>query len=114
MAEQTRASATWGYASAAGVVLQGVFTLQHRVSPMSMVHWGGAILFIAGAMQHAKASNEVYELAKERGAPILQQRSVLKALNVRKFILQYSNIVIFVLPLLAQVVPVLTKSGGDG
>jgi len=95
----------WAHASGVGVVLQGLVTLQHEIGWQNFIHWGGAILFMAGAMQHAKASNDLYSNAASRDAPLLQSRYVHGAYKLRCFILNYSSIVIFLIPLLAQAFP---------
>ena len=51
---QAELAISWGYYSAVGVILQGVFTLEMKLSMQSMIHWGGAVLFMSGAMNHGK------------------------------------------------------------
>ena len=48
------------------VGLQGVVVLRRELSVQSVIHWGGAILFIVGAMRHGKASNDLYDAAIAR------------------------------------------------
>lgn len=95
----------WGYLSAAGVVSQGIFTLERGFSGQCLVHWGGAMLFILGAMQHAKASNELYDRAAQRRVALLQDKLVVIAFWLRHLILDYSSVVLFLVPLLMQALP---------
>jgi len=103
-AELLQRSLRWGYATAIGVVVQGIFTLEREISLTCFMHWGGAVLFVAGAMQHGWASNELYDGAAQRGLPLLKgpSRSVSRALRVRHIILDYSGVATFLLPLLMQ------------
>ena len=104
---------SWGYYSAAGVVLQGVFTLEMKVSMQSMVHWGGAVLFMSGAMNHAQASKSLYQSAIETSSDhldFLRNEHLLMAVNFRKLILDYSSFVMFVPIILAQI---FFASGGS-
>merc|ERR1712019_296335 len=87
----------------------GVFTLEHSISAQCFIHWGGAVLFMAGAMNHAKASNELYEGVVSRGEPFLQSRFVKVALWLRNAILKYSSVGMFMVPLLMQVFPAATE-----
>lgn len=95
---------SWGYYSAAGVILQGVFTLEMQISMQSMIHWGGAVLFMSGAMNHAQNSKSLYESALESSdhISILRNESLLNAIHVRKLILDYSTFFMFVPIILAQ------------
>ena len=96
---------SWGYYSACGVILQGVFTLEMKVSMQSMIHWGGAVLFMSGAMNHAQSSKALYDGALEYSdhIDVLRNDSLLSAVYVRKLILDYSTMVMFVPIILAQV-----------
>jgi hypothetical protein len=96
---------SWGYYSAAGVILQGLFTLEMKMSMQSMVHWGGAVLFMSGAMNHAQNSKSLYESALQYSdnVEVLRNESLLNAVYVRKLILDYSSFVMFVPIILAQV-----------
>lgn len=98
-------AAWWGHASAIGVALQGIFTLERQISVRCFVHWAGAILFIVGAMRHAKASNDLYEAAARGGAPLLRAMHVESAVRLRRFLLDYSSFVAFLIPLLMQALP---------
>ncbi|CAK0836216.1 unnamed protein product [Prorocentrum cordatum] len=51
----------WAHCSALGVAVQGGVTLVRELCLQNFVHWGGAVLFMAGAVQHAKASVDLYE-----------------------------------------------------
>mmetsp|Transcript_33414 Transcript_33414/g.85171 ORF Transcript_33414/g.85171 Transcript_33414/m.85171 type:complete len:336 (-) Transcript_33414:20-1027(-) len=117
----------WGHASAAGVSLQGVFTLEHTISSQCFVHWGGAMLFMGGAMQHAKASGELYEIISARiAAPgyasvpcvaaarrLLADGAVALAVRLRHFILNYASMVLFGITLLAQFVLAMLGVGPE-
>lgn len=50
---------------AVGVIAQGLFTLEMKISPRSLVHWGGALVFVMFAMRHCNAAVELYGLALE-------------------------------------------------
>lgn len=53
-------SIAWGYFAAAGVIIQGVFNLDPRVSPQSLLHFLGAAAFIVGSIFHLQASNTIF------------------------------------------------------
>jgi hypothetical protein len=96
---------SWGYYAAFGVILQGLFTLEMKVSMQSMIHWGGAVLFMSGAMNHAQSSKALYDGALEYSdhVDVLRNDSLLSVVNVRRLILDYSSMVMFVPIILAQV-----------
>jgi hypothetical protein len=54
-----------GLFMAAGVIAQGLFTLEMKVSARSLIHWGGAMVFVMFAMRHCNAAVELYALALE-------------------------------------------------
>ena len=98
---------SWGYYSAVGVILQGVFTLEMKVSMQSMVHWAGAVLFMSGAMNHAQASKTLYAKVIENNSDhvaVLRNESLLSAVSFRKMILDYSSFFMFVPIIIAQIV----------
>ena len=101
----------WGYVSAAGVVLQGVFTLELKLSAQSCIHWAGAIAFMSGAMNHAQESKQLYDGALELTdhVPLLRHGALLNTVEVRRFIVDYSSVFMFLPIILAQV---LFASGG--
>jgi len=103
----------WGHAAAIGAGMQGVFTLEREISPRCFIHWGGAILFMAGAMQHAKASNELYDAALASQVPLLLECGVRRALRLRHLILDYSSVVVFGASLLMQVMPRSSSSSEE-
>eukprot|EP00450_Noctiluca_scintillans_P017440 CAMPEP_0194535302 /NCGR_PEP_ID=MMETSP0253-20130528/73795_1 /TAXON_ID=2966 /ORGANISM="Noctiluca scintillans" /LENGTH=293 /DNA_ID=CAMNT_0039381061 /DNA_START=145 /DNA_END=1022 /DNA_ORIENTATION=+ len=98
-----------GHLAATGVVLQGVFTLSRELCPQSFIHWGGAVLFMGGAMQHARVSNELYALAVNRKASIADHRAVRVVHMVRHIIMEYSSMLLFLIPLALQVLPAATS-----
>jgi len=103
----------WGHGAAAGVALQGIFTLEHgQASIQCFVHWGGAVLFMMGANLHGKASNQLYDKLAEDGNPLVKASGVAMALKARHFILDYSSMGIFMLPLLMQFIPAFNASTG--
>lgn len=59
MQEMRVRSLFFGYMTAAGVVIQGVFTLGARVTPQTILHFLGAALFIVGSMFHTQAANTI-------------------------------------------------------
>lgn len=103
----------WGHAAAIGVALQGVFTLESQCTPQCFVHWGGAILFMVGAQHHGKSSNELYDGASEQGLPFLKQPGVSAALKLRHFILDYSSMAMFMIPLMMQFGPALSAGQSE-
>eukprot|EP01048_Picozoa_sp_COSAG05_P011871 COSAG05_NODE_1148_length_5730_cov_2.806784_6_plen_378_part_00 len=52
-----------GYGSAFGAALQGIFTLDMTPSLKVLLHFAGAMCFMAGAMQHAQAVDVLYTQA---------------------------------------------------
>merc|ERR1712129_455861 len=73
------------------------------------------MLFMMGAMQHGRASNEMYERAtvlvgaSMEGSGALKQllagRGVPTAMWLRRIILDYSSVAMFAVPVLMQVLP---------
>eukprot|EP00811_Abedinium_folium_P033009 NODE_6004_length_1713_cov_4.980454.p1 GENE.NODE_6004_length_1713_cov_4.980454~~NODE_6004_length_1713_cov_4.980454.p1 ORF type:complete len:315 (-),score=100.02 NODE_6004_length_1713_cov_4.980454:767-1672(-) len=102
-----------GHVAAAGIALQGIFTLEHVISLRCFVHWGGALFFICGAMQHGQAATNLYSLLEMRNAALLQERCVQRALKVRRFIVAYSSAVIFIAPLVMQFMPLAVPVGSE-
>ncbi|CAK0836213.1 unnamed protein product [Prorocentrum cordatum] len=101
----------WAHCSALGVAVQGGVTLVRELCLQNFVHWGGAVLFMAGAVQHAKASVDLYEAAARRGAPLLGRRRVAVAARARHAILNYSSMALFLLPLALQAFPAAGPPG---
>ena len=52
-----------GMMVALGVGMQGVFTLQHKISAQSLIHWAGAGVFAYFAMQHTQIVRILFECA---------------------------------------------------
>ena len=44
----------YGGWAAAGIFLQGVFTLEMSLSPQSFIHWGAAVLLMMGTMDYSE------------------------------------------------------------
>jgi len=103
----------WGHAASTGVALQGIFTLKHEIDAQCFVHWGGAVLFMAGALQHGKACNELYDRAQAgKKSPLLTGSWVKLAVRIRHCIVEYSSLVMFMVPLLMQFFPAEPKEPG--
>ena len=94
----------YGYVAAAGVIAQGVFTLEMALSAQSCVHWAGAIMFMNGAMNHAQESRSLYESALQYAdhVPILTNRMLTSTIAVRRFIVDYSTVFMFLPIILTQ------------
>ena len=74
-----------GYVAAAGVFLQGVFTLSADMGPSCFVHWAGAAIFAGGAQSHAAKAIELYDRAiMAKQSPALCSRQISHALAWRK------------------------------
>lgn len=123
VADQLGRMIWWGQASAVGVIVQGVFTLEREVSMQCVVHWLAAMVFMMGAMNHARASNEMFERAREYcgadGASgplrqLLAGRGVSTSMWLRRIILDYSSVAMFAVPLIMQVMPRASTPAGDG
>merc|ERR1712217_507830 len=65
------------------------------------------------AMQHGKAALELYEKALKRGTALLKSKRVARAMRVRHFILTYSSVTIFMIPLSMQFLPLLYGAGAN-
>lgn len=130
IAAQVQTMMMWGYASAAGVALQGILTLEHELSAQSFAHWAGAVIFMMGSMQHASASESVYDVIdKALGAAppqggdaacpsaevrrVFADRGLQMAASVRRFIKNYSSLTMFAVPLVAQALRALEVDGAS-
>merc|ERR1711988_734131 len=60
---------------------------------------------MVGAMQHAKASNELFDIAASREESLVLSGGVKISRKMRQFILDYSSVGIFAITLLVQVIP---------
>lgn len=96
-----------GYAAAAGAALQGLCTLEMKASLQTLVHFGGAMLFMAGAFQHAQSIEPIYsEATNPTVEALFFQRyiAVQWAHTLRHWMLHGAvPIMCFVLPLAFQV-----------
>jgi|TARA_B110000208_G_C11673126_1_gene395958 hypothetical protein len=107
-----------------GVGLQGVFTLQHKISAQSLVHWGGAACFAYYAMQHTQCVRILFDCATPEpidvdsaasplpvgGWPLLDPRDASSAgwalrwaHYIRKQCLDKAPIMMFAIPIAFQV-----------
>lgn len=104
--QQHADNAVWyGYLAAAGVVAQGVFTLEMQLSAQSCIHWAGAIMFMNGAMNHAQESKALYAAAMQFSdhVPLLRSPFLTSTVAVRKFIVDYSSMFMFLPVVLVQI-----------
>ena len=107
-----------GMMVALGVGMQGVFTLQHKISPQSLVHWAGAGVFAYYAMQHTQIVRILFECATpERDADnaaagwaLLASSDDTKegaamrfAIAMRKGLLDKAPLLMFAIPIAFQV-----------
>lgn len=95
---------------AAGVIAQGVFTLEMKISLQSLVHWAGAVVFIWGAMRHCEAATKLYTTSiDEFPSPLFQLPIMRLSLMLKKACLAAPTMM-FIVPLLFQ----LYSSAGLG
>ena len=90
----------YGYLAAIGAGLQGLFTLEMKLSPKSFVHWGSAVMFMMGSMNHSQLSQQLYTEASAHSA-LLQIPLVAKISAFRTALLKYSSFIMFA-PMLAS------------
>lgn len=101
-----------GYLAAAGVVLQGLLTLESQLSWRSLLHFGGAIMFVMGTMHHATLSNAL--LASVKDTPlVVGSLKAQWAMVVRRFCSEYGPVALMVLPLGHQVVRRVSPQKGE-
>lgn len=108
--ENTHQALRWAHISAAGVAIQGIFTLEKVISARCFVHWAGAIMFIVGAMSHAKASSAVYELAHQLDLDLMKSKTVINANYFRQGVLKFSSFSVFLIPLFYQAMRLLEEA----
>jgi len=94
-------STRYGFLAAFGAVLQGLLTLEPRLSWMSGLHFLGALLFIVGTMQHATMSNALF--ASSRGEALLRADMAGYAFALRTFCAEKGPAVLMGLPILQQI-----------
>lgn len=92
----------YGYAAAAAAGVQGLFGLQERLlSPQSVIHIAGAVVFAVSAMQHCQQSTLL--LSSVRGEPLRTASDwVVTIVKFRRQIGDFAPIVLLALPLASQ------------
>ena len=94
----------YGFQAALGAGLQGLYTLQVNMSLQNLVHWGGAILFMSGAMQHAQLSTDLYmKHGPEFDVEVLDIPEIRQIAYFRSLILKYSSVMMFAPMILGQI-----------
>lgn len=92
-----------GLTMASGVILQGLFTLELKVSLQSIIHWSGALIFVWGAMRHCETASSLYAESVEKfQSPLLQTGPMRLSMKFKRMCMQ-APMFLFVLPLLFQV-----------
>ena len=105
----------YGFQAAFGCSLQGMYTLQVNMSMQNLFHWGGAMLFMFGAMQHAQLSTELYtKYAEEFDIELLDIPEIKQVAYFRSLILKYSSVLMFAPMILGQVFFASTNSATNG
>lgn len=94
-------SLAWGYAAAAGIGVQALFSFDGKWTVRSAVHVAGFIAFGAGVMQHSVQSN--FWLGLPRGSPAVEVPAALAAvLKFRRNVAEYGPLVVMLGPLSSQ------------
>lgn len=94
----------YGFQAAFGAALQGLYTLQVNMSLQNLLHWGGAILFMSGAMQHAQLSTDLYmKHGPEYEIEVLDIPEIRQIAYFRSLILKYSSVLMFAPMILGQI-----------
>lgn len=104
IANQSMSCVHNGLYMAGGVMLQGIFTLEFKISAQSIVHWLSAAVFAMGAMHHCQSVVDMYSVVTaDPTAPAFFQHPLFRvSLSVKKMALS-TPIMMFGLPLLYQV-----------
>lgn len=92
----------YGFLAAIGAGLQGLFTLEMKLSPKSFVHWGSAVMFMMGAMNHSQLSQQLYTEAKEH-SELLHVPLVVQITTFRTALLKYSSFIMFAPMIISQI-----------
>lgn len=90
----------YGLIAAVGVGTQGLFTLELKISPRSLLHWGGTAVFAYGAFNHCDG---VMRLLDEVQSPLAQVGAVEMSRSAKHLFLEKFPSLLFVLPILGQV-----------
>eukprot|EP00927_Polykrikos_kofoidii_P064807 TRINITY_DN6044_c0_g1_i1.p1 TRINITY_DN6044_c0_g1~~TRINITY_DN6044_c0_g1_i1.p1 ORF type:complete len:350 (+),score=38.04 TRINITY_DN6044_c0_g1_i1:84-1052(+) len=94
-------SANMGYVAAAGVAVQGVFTLETGLSVQTLLHFAGAIAFVLGTIWHADASNALFN---DLGDTALAVSPVARvAISVRRICSEGLPIMLLMVPVGLQI-----------
>jgi len=108
----------WGLLAAGGVALQGVCTLRVEGGAETVLHLGGAMLAMMGAMQHGAASNAWFSALPE-DSPLLRQGRGAWGLWLRRDAMQQATasgggllLLLFAIPLVMQAASRMGKSSG--
>eukprot|EP00747_Dinoflagellata_sp_TGD_P208080 gnl/TRDRNA2_/TRDRNA2_81599_c0_seq1.p1 gnl/TRDRNA2_/TRDRNA2_81599_c0~~gnl/TRDRNA2_/TRDRNA2_81599_c0_seq1.p1 ORF type:complete len:306 (+),score=51.13 gnl/TRDRNA2_/TRDRNA2_81599_c0_seq1:84-920(+) len=96
-------SVHWGCLAALGVLIQGIFVLETQLGWKPLLHFAGAIAFIAGTMQHAQLANHLLKV-DGRGSMLVQLGGVYveKAVWFRSCASTYGPVALMFLPLGSQ------------
>eukprot|EP00466_Bigelowiella_natans_P013911 jgi/Bigna1/89504/estExt_fgenesh1_pg.C_500083 len=87
-----------GLLSAAGVIVQGVFVLELKITAQTLLHWAGALMFMMGAQSHAKEVLLVYETTASE--PL---RRLLKTSLTWKQCCVSAPVLLFLVPIAVQI-----------
>lgn len=102
----------FAYRAAFGAALQGIFTLEPRISFQSIVHWIGAFLFMHAAVSHAQLSVELFA-SYFRRRPGSFNAALRWSVWIRQMILNMSSIVMFAPIVLSQIYVAFARSTGE-
>lgn len=91
-----------GTRAALGCGLQGMFTLELRLSAQSLAHFAGAAIFMMGAMSHGEAAQALYAQAAKNGAPVLDCPAAVVADMLRCAVANGMVVVLLAPPLMWQ------------
>lgn len=108
-------STRYGFLAAFGVLLQGLLTLEPRLSWMSGLHFLGAIFFVVGTMQHATMSNALF--ASARGEALLRTGMASHAFWFRNICTEKGPAALMALPIFQQMaarIPSLFRGASAG
>ena len=89
-----------GFIAAAGVCIQGIFTLEIKLSTRSFMHWGGTAVFAYGAFNHCDG---VMRLLDGVRSPLQDVPAVALSKQVKHVFLEQVPSMLFFLPILGQV-----------
>lgn len=105
-------SANMGYVAALGVAIQGLFTLETRLSLQTLLHFLGRIAFVLGTMWHADASNALF---MDLGDMTLAFSPVARmAISVRRVCSEGLPTMLFMVPVCLQLWTWLRRTHSHG